>query len=121
MRSPPFSGRRGVSLPEVLVAAVLLAIGVAGCLAAMSTALRFRTMALTRESIAAHAQARLSWFDAEGCSVVDTLVQSDAGAAVAERWELHRDSSIARLDGVASATHAGRPMRLAIGTVKRCD
>lgn len=113
--------RRGVSLPEVLFAAVLLAIGVAGCLAAMSTALRFRTMALTRESMAARGEARLAWFDAHGCTVTDTIVESAAHAPVRERWEVRRDSSIARLTGAVRATHAGRAMRLDVGTIRRCD
>ncbi len=118
-RSP--CNRPGVSLPEVLVASVLLAVGVAGCLAAMSTALRFRTMALTREAIASATQGRLAWFDAHGCAVGDTTIVSAPGASFIERWEIRRDTSVVRLDGDAIASHAGRPMRLAIGTAKRCD
>jgi Tfp pilus assembly protein PilV len=121
MPRPRCTNRPGVSLPEVLVAAVLLAIGVSGCLAAVATALRFRTMALTREAMAAASQARLAWFDASGCALADTVVRSAANAALTERWEVRRDSSVVRFDGVTSASHAGRPMRLAIATVKRCD
>jgi prepilin-type N-terminal cleavage/methylation domain-containing protein len=103
--------RAGVTLVEVLVAAVLLGIGVAGTLSALATSVRFRSMALTRESIAAAGHRRLTWLEAVGCATNDTTVLSPAGAQVTERWELRRAGNVVALDGMLEASHAAHRLR----------
>jgi Tfp pilus assembly protein PilV len=68
--------RRGTSLVEVLVATVLLAVGVAGTLAALASAARLRTAARAQERVAAAGAEAFSAFVAEGCGVADSLITS---------------------------------------------
>jgi prepilin-type N-terminal cleavage/methylation domain-containing protein len=121
MPTPLASLRRGVSLPEVLVAAVLLAIGIAGTLSALSTSVRFRAMGLARESIAAAAAGRVSWFESEGCASPDTLIASPTGARLEERWQLSHEPGAVRLHGAATMWQAGRSHRLPIETRRACE
>ncbi len=113
--------RRGVSLPEVLVAAVLLAVGVAGCLAALATALRFRTAAWERESLAAAAQDRLSWFAARGCAVGDTAFSPQPSARLTEHWRVAPESGGAALFGVLRGTGARFAFDLRIRSRVACE
>ena len=83
------SSRRGVSLVEVLVATVLLAIGVAGCVAALQAASRLRLDAATRESATATVERRLTWFESRACLGGDTVIV--VLAPDTERWVLARD------------------------------
>ncbi|MBL8998427.1 MAG: prepilin-type N-terminal cleavage/methylation domain-containing protein [Gemmatimonadetes bacterium] len=113
------SVRRGVSLVEVLVAAVLLAVGVAGALSALVGAARLRAGALLREALADRADARLSWFEGAACSAPDSLIRSD-GAPIEERWRLTRDSSGASLAGEARGTLGTRTLRSALVARVEC-
>ena len=83
--------RRGSSLIEVLVATVLLAVGVAGTLAALAASARLRTAARAEERVAATALEVFSAFIARGCAVSDSLVTSDVDSAGA-----HIDARITR-------------------------
>lgn len=113
------SGRRGVSLVEVLVAAVLLAVGVAGALSALAGAARLRAGAQLRESLADRADARLSWFEGAACATPDSLLRSD-GTPIEERWRLTRDSSGASLAGEARVALGGRTLRSALAVRVEC-
>ena len=64
--------RRAVSLVEVLVAAVLLAIGIGGTLQALLASAKLRLDADAREAVVALLLDRLAWFEAHACSVTDT-------------------------------------------------
>jgi len=84
--------RRGTSLVEVLVATVLLAVGVAGTLAALAASARLRTAARAEERVAATALEAFSAFVARGCSVSDSLVTSvvDSGGALVDAHIVRR-------------------------------
>ena len=82
--------RRGVSLIEVIVAALLLGVGVAGTLGAIAAAARLRQRAAVRELVASAALDRLHWFERRACATPDTAgTELLRGVDVA--WEL-RDS-----------------------------
>lgn len=95
---------------EVLVAAMLLGIGIAGTMSAVATSVRFRGMALTREMMAAAGHRRLSWFEASACAIADTVIASSPAGRVREHWELRRTPTGAFLDGTLAAATPGRPM-----------
>lgn len=112
--------RRGVTLIEVLVATVLLAIGIGGSLGALATALRFRTDAAARERLAATAHDRLSWFEAVGCTLPgDTTIATPPGAQGEESWSLVREPNAVRLEGFVDGGALGVP-RLALETRQAC-
>jgi len=95
--------RPGVSLVEVLVSAVLLAIGIGGALSAFVGAARLRAGAAVREASADAAESRLSWFEARGCTLADTLVSGAVGRGLVEEWRVARDSSGVTITGVVRA------------------
>lgn len=114
--------RAGVSLTEVLVAAVLLAIGVGGCLGALSTALRFRSGAATREAMAAVASDRLTWFEAAGCTTGDSTIERPVeGIDASESWRISRDSATSIIEGKVAGRVAGVPLAIPVEARRRCD
>ncbi len=115
------STRRGVSLPEVLVASVLLAVGVAGCLSALATALRLRTAAWEREALAATAQDRLTWFAARGCSAGDTTFAPQTSPRLTEHWRVAQGAGAAELFGVLRGNGAGFAFDFRIRSRVACD
>ena len=85
---------------EVLVAAVLLAVGVAGSLSALLAAAQLRSRASVREAVALSLETRLSWFAADACTFTgDTVLRSTSGTRLVESWRVQRDSTGARLEG----------------------
>lgn len=114
--------RAGVSLTEVLVAAVLLAVGVGGAMGALSTALRMRNGATTRERVAAAAHDRLTWFERAGCAVNDTTiaVADSSGSGIAEIWEVEPESGAVRLRGEARGSRAGLTFAVRVETRLAC-
>lgn len=80
------SGRRGVTLIEVLVATVLLAVGIHGTLGALAAAQRLHRGARERDAVAARALDRLSWFAQEACVRGDTLAEAVEPPGVSVRW-----------------------------------
>lgn len=114
--------RPGVSLTEVLVASVLLAVGIGGTLGALSTAVRFRSGAAAREAIAATAHDRLGWFDATACLVPDTTIERPLpGTNARESWTLVHDSSGAHLAGSVRGRAVGVTVGLSLDARRRCD
>lgn len=114
MRSRP-----GVSLVEVLVAAVLLAVGVGGAMSALVAAARLRDRAGTREAVVRVVEARLAWFGAMACAGTDTTIAGSA-ARVEEAWRITRSGGTVRLEGRALGRAAGTPVRLALVHERRC-
>jgi Tfp pilus assembly protein PilV len=115
MRSRP-----GVSLVEVLVAAVLLAVGVGGAMSALLAAARLRDRAATREAVVRAVEARLGWFAVNACTWADTTVAAtDAG--VEEAWRISRATAgMARLEGRTVGRTSGAPVRLSLVHERRC-
>jgi prepilin-type N-terminal cleavage/methylation domain-containing protein len=113
--------RAGVTLTEVLVAAVLLAVGVAGCLGALSTAVRLRTGAAAREAMAAATHDRLTWFEANGCAAGDTSISGPAGVNATEDWQVTSDASTAHMSGGVRGRVAGIAFGVAIATRRGCE
>lgn len=112
---------RGVSLVEVLVAALLLTIGVAGSLSALLASARLRTRASVRESVAQTLESRLGWFAARACAfTADTLVRSASDARVEESWRVVRDSTGARLEGRAIGGAGPHAVRRSLSVSRRC-
>lgn len=114
------NSRRGVSLVEVLVASVLLAIGVGGTLSAFTAALRLRTNADVREEAAARAQNRLTWFESRNCAAADTAADVTRDR-IREVFSVRRESTMVRLTGALEGGAARAPVRLAVEAVRRCD
>ena len=115
--------RAGVSLTEVLVAAVLLAVGIGGTMGALASALRMRNGATTRERVAAAAQDRLTWFERVGCAVNDsTITEADStGSGVAESWRVEPTPGGVVLRGAARGTRAGVDFALRVETQRACQ
>lgn len=114
MRSRP-----GVSLVEVLVAAVLLAVGVGGAMSAVLAAARLRARAGTREAVVRVVEARLGWFAGNACAAGDTTIGA-MDARVEETWRVTRSPGSARLEGRALGRAPGTPVRLALVHERRC-
>jgi prepilin-type N-terminal cleavage/methylation domain-containing protein len=110
--------RSGVSLVEVLVATVLLAIGVAGCVAALQAASRLRLDAATREGAVATVERRLTWFESRGCLGRDTVIV--VLAPDTERWILSRDSTGVTMDGRAEGAVGARFVRVPLRVRRGC-
>jgi len=113
--------RSGVTLTEVLVAAVLLAVGVGGCLGALSTALRLRNGASLREGMAAAAHDRLTWFEAAGCTAGDTVIEIASTAGTSESWRTEHESGAVRLTGTSRGARGGISFTLSIETRRVCE
>lgn len=79
-----------MSLIEVIVAALLLGVGVAGTLGAIAAAARLRQRAAVRELVASAALDRLHWFERSACTAPDTAA-SETRRGVAVAWDV-RDS-----------------------------
>ena len=112
--------RAGVTLPEVLVAAMLLGVGVAGCVASLAVSIRFRNAATAREQVAATIASRLSWFEAVGCATPDTTIDPPPVARTKERWEVRHDPQGVRLTGAARSAAPNLPYELSIETRLAC-
>jgi prepilin-type N-terminal cleavage/methylation domain-containing protein len=105
------NSRRGVTLIEVLVAAVLLALGIAGTLNAMVASARLRVSADTREALVGVMLDRLAWFEVNACSVSDTAGVTRLPDGPEARWALRAVGStrILELNGARRAgTSASR-------------
>lgn len=111
--------RRGVSLIEVLVATVLLAVGIGGTLSALAASARLRALARDREQLAAEALDRLAWFEARACAQGDTTEQVTTIDRVAIDWGV-TDSGGRRLLRFRAERGGVRPQRLALRTSWRC-
>jgi hypothetical protein len=112
------SRRTGVSLVEVLVATVLLAIGVAGCVAALQAASRLRLDAVMRENAAATVERRLTWFESRACAGADTVIV--VLAPDTERWVLTRDSTGVTMAGRAEGALGSRFVRVPLRVRRGC-
>ena len=115
MRSRP-----GVSLIEVLVATVLLAVGIAGTLSSLAAAERLRRGARDRENLAALALDRLAWFQLAACLTADTSAVTPIDPAGEARWSV-RDSLGVRTLQWRGVTPSAPPQRLRLTTTWRCD
>jgi hypothetical protein len=112
--------RHGTSFVEVLVASVLLAVGIVGCLSTLAAAARLRNGATLREDLAARAHDQLGWFFAQGCLAADTSYTAPASARIEEHWEHHRDASGARFAIALQVRASTRNEKLAIAADLPC-
>lgn len=110
--------RPAVSLVEVLVATVLLAVGAAGTVAALAAAARLRLVASMRESAVATAESRLAWFEARGCATPDTTIE--AAPPDGERWTVRHDSLSVLLAGRAERRMGERIVRVPLTVRREC-
>ena len=70
------------------MAAVLLAIGIAGTLNAMVASARLRLSADAREAVVGLMLDRLAWFEANACSTVDTAGVTRLADGPEASWRL---------------------------------
>lgn len=112
--------REGISLVEVLVAAVLLAIGVAGALSALTTAMRLRLAAEAQEAAVERVDQRLGWFARGACPAHDTTVRIGDSSGERERWRVRADSGGATLSGLAEVPTFGGRRRFAMEARRSC-
>lgn len=111
--------RRAVSLIEVLVAAVLLAVGIGATLSALTAAARLRERASLRERVARVVADRLARFVADGCVASDTSLAMTVGP-IDERWSITRSADRARLSGRAVGALPGGIVRLRLEQERGC-
>lgn len=111
--------RGGVSLIEVLVAMVLLAIGIAGTMSALAAASQLRERARLQEELAAEALDRLAWFESRACAQLDTAEQVTTARGVRLDWRVRDSLGRRQLDFDASAVGRASP-RLSLRTSWRC-
>jgi prepilin-type N-terminal cleavage/methylation domain-containing protein len=90
------TSRRGVTLIEVLVATVLLAIGIAGTLNALVASARVRRSADAREAVVGLLLDRLAWFEANACRTLDTAGVTRLADGPRSELETHRSGKHAR-------------------------
>lgn len=115
---------------EVVVAAVLLAIGVGGSLNALLVASQLRSLASVRDVVAEVLASRLGWFAASACGVTgdagdagdpgdpsDRLV---AGVPVSESWRVWRDSEGVHLEARVLGGHGPHLVRRSLAVNRVC-
>jgi Tfp pilus assembly protein PilV len=112
--------RPGVSLVEVLVAAVLLAVGIGGTLSSLAATSRLRDWARQRERLAAEALDRLAWFEARACAQSDTMERLTTADRLTLDWAV-RDSVGRRLLRFGAASAGRPPQRLTLHSSWRCE
>lgn len=119
--------QRGVSLVEVLVATVLLAVGITGTLASLAAAARLREDARGREAVAAAMRERLAWFEAVGCVPETSSGDATRADGVRLAWIIAplEDDSVAggrrrTAALIAERGPSGRTQRLALHTSRPC-
>jgi Tfp pilus assembly protein PilV len=113
--------RAAVSLVEVLVATVLLAVGVSGTLSSLSAAARLRHGASGREALAAAAHDRLAWFERAGCFTADSSATDELTGAVRVEWQLRSTAEGRTLQLEAAVPWAARSHRLTLSTALPCS
>ena len=112
--------RSGVSLIEVLVATVLLAVGIGGTLSSLAASSRLRDWARDRERLASEALDRLAWFEARACAQRDTADRATSPERVTVDWAV-RDSAGRRLLTFGAVTAGRPPQRLSLHSSWPCD
>ncbi len=114
--------RPALSLVEVLVATVLLAIGICGTVASLAAAERLRADANRRERLAAAVNARLAWFDAVGCTTGASSGAAISADGVTVTWTLGAfDADSVRGVAIDAAHGVGRrALHLSIATRRLC-
>lgn len=112
--------RSGVSLIEVLVATVLLAVGISGTVASLAATARMRVRARDRESLAAAALDRLEWFEGRACAQTDTAESATLQDSVRVDWQV-TDSSGQRTFRFDAERVGHTPQRLTLRSSWRCS
>ena len=117
------SKRRGVSLVETLVAAVLLMIGIAGTLHALGASARLRHDAEARDVLTGLLLDRLAWFEARACAGGDTsgVTRNATGPQLHWRVEVVGATRRLRLHAARSAAPSGLGSRTRVETSRACD
>lgn len=106
---------------EVLVAAVLLTVGLAGSLGALLAAAQLRTRASVREAVAQSLESRLGWFAADACRFTgDTVLRSTVGVSLVETWRVRGDSTGVRLEGRVVGGGGPHTVARSLTVLRRC-
>lgn len=111
---------RGVTLIEVLVATVLLAVGIHATLGALFVSQRWHRAARERDALASHALDRLDWWSRHACTAGDTLVDDQLPGGLALRWSV-QDSLGRRQLRWQGRGPGNAPQRLDFSSSWRCD
>jgi prepilin-type N-terminal cleavage/methylation domain-containing protein len=93
----PATRPRGFTLPEVLLALMLLGCGALALVAASATAIRAITAAETQTHATAVARTRIEHLAAGGCSTLRNGSAVDSSGAMRERWTVTTSRNGARL------------------------
>jgi len=112
--------RSGVSLIEVIVATVLLAVGIIGCIGSLIASARLREEARTQETLAAALLDRLVWVERVACD--STTVSGGAHGPDGTRvdWTLGALDGARPVEISATVVRAGRPRSSALTTRVPC-
>lgn len=104
----------------MLVAAVILAIGMAGAQSALLSAARVRSAAAAREELAALAVERMVWMERRGCAARDTAATDVGPRSTEVAWRVAPDSGGLRLSLEASVPLPAGPHALALSAAFPC-
>lgn len=115
------TSRRGVTLIEVLVATVLLAIGIAGTLNALVASARLRRSADAREAVVGLLLDRLAWFEANACRTLDTAGVTRLADGPEASWRLTAAGSTRVLELNGARTAGTAAARTRVLTSLSCD
>lgn len=113
--------RRGVTLIEVLVAAVLLAIGISGTLNALVASARLRIRADAREAVVGLMLDRLAWFEASACSTADTTGLTRLADGPQAEWSVRVVGSTRILELQGARGPGAAAARTHVLTSLQCD
>jgi prepilin-type N-terminal cleavage/methylation domain-containing protein len=113
--------RRGVTLIEVLVASVLLAIGISGTLNALVASARLRMRADAREAVVGLMLDRLVWFEANACSTPDTSGVTRLPDGPQAQWRMRAVGSTRILELQGARGPSALAARTQVLTSLPCD
>jgi Tfp pilus assembly protein PilV len=91
-------GRAGISIVEVLVALVLLAVGLLGIAGNGAIAMRAAVAAARERRAAQRAADRVALLRAQGCAAARSGAAVDPAAALTERWTVSPAANAVALD-----------------------
>lgn len=113
--------RRGVTLIEVLVAAVLLGVGITGTLNALVAAARLRLQSDAREAVVGLMLDRLAWFESQACTLADTNGITRLADGPQAEWRLRAVGSTRILELTGARRDGASAARTRVVTSLPCD
>lgn len=112
--------RSGVSLIEVIVATVLLAVGITGCIGTLIASARLREEARAQETLAAVLLDRLVWVERVACDSATVSGGENGPNGTRVEWTLGALDGARPVELSATVERAGRPRSSSLTTRVPC-